>query len=256
MNYLNIELDKRDVATITFNRPEAFNAMDRQFMDELLEALEELNSKVRVLVLAAKGKHFCAGADVNWMRNSVNLTAQENQEDAQALASVLFTLNTFPSPTLAKIHGVALGGGTGIVSCCDIAIATDDARFALSEARLGLIPATISPYVLEAIGARAARRYFLTAEQFSAAQALRIGLIHETCGYDELSTRVEHVIAECLQSGPKAQVAAKKLIADVAGVKNDAALRQQLASRLATIRAGQEAQTGLGAFLEKRKPDW
>lgn len=256
MKFLSIESDKRAVATITFNRPEAFNAMNRQFMDELLAALQELSGTVRVLVLAANGKHFCAGADVNWMRDSSKLTEQENQDDAHALADMLFALNTFPSPTIAKIQGVALGGGTGIVSCCDIAVAAEDARFALSEARLGLIPATISPYVLEAIGARAARRYFLTAEQFAAAQALRAGLIHEICTYDELADRIEQIIEGCLLSGPKAQTAAKQLIADVTGAKNDAALRQQLASRLASIRAGQEAQEGLGAFLEKRKPSW
>lgn len=256
MKYLSIENDKREVATITFNRPEAFNAMNRQFMDELLAALQELSGTARVLVLTANGKHFCAGADVNWMRDSVKLTEQENQDDAHALADMLFALNTFPSPTVAKIQGVALGGGTGIVSCCDIAIATEDARFALSEARLGLIPATISPYVLAAISSRAARRYFLTAEQFTAAQALHIGLIHETCASDQLSDRVEKIVNECLLSGPQAQTAAKQLIADVTGAKNDVALRQQLASRLASVRAGQEAQEGLSAFLEKRQPNW
>lgn len=256
MSYLSVDTDTHAISTITFNRPDTFNAMDRSFMDEMLATLLELEGNCRALVLAANGKHFCAGADVNWMRESVNLTAQENKQDALVLADLLYTLNHFPSPTIARIQGAALGGGTGIVSCCDIAVAADNARFALSEARLGLIPATISPYVLAAIGPRAARRYFLTAEQFSAAEALRIGLIHEVCPSGELTTRVNELIVELQKCGPEAQTAAKQLIVDVTGEKNNEALREELATRLASIRAEREAQEGLSAFLEKRQPDW
>ena len=256
MSYLTTQTDIRGVTTITFNRPDVYNAMDRVFMDELTITLDKLRSNTRILIIAANGKHFCAGADINWMKQSAELTDEENTADAMALSDMLETLNTFACPTIAKVHGAALGGGTGIASCCDIVVAAEDATFAFSEVRLGIIPATISPYALAAIGARAARRYFLTGEKIDAVGAYRLGLVHEVCSTDNLDMRVEEIITALLQGGPAAQSVAKQLIADVAYQTVTSATRQQLAKRLATARAGKEAQEGLSAFLEKRDPHW
>ena len=256
MSYISTETDSRGVCTITFDRQDTYNAMNRQFMDEFTEALEKLQSNIRLLVIAGSGKHFCAGADIQWMKQSAELSAAENHEDAMALSNLLHTLDTFSCPTIAKVQGAALGGGTGVVCCCDIVIAEDDARFAFSEVRLGIIPATISPYSIAAIGSRAARRYFLTGEQIDATQAHRIGLVHTVCSANELDSELEKVIGALLMSAPGAQAQAKKLIADVAGAERNEKLREGLAKRLGAIRTGEEAQEGLGAFLAKRSPDW
>ncbi|MFK7995913.1 MAG: enoyl-CoA hydratase-related protein [Granulosicoccus sp.] len=256
MSYLSIQTDDRGVTTITFDHVQTFNAMNREFMEELTISLEELPGNTRIVVLAANGKHFCAGADINWMKQSAKLTDKENQADAMALSNMLQRLNTINYPTIAKVHGAALGGGTGVVCCCDIVVASEDARFAFSEVKLGIIPATISPYALAAIGARAARRYFLTGEKIDAVEAYRIGLIHDVCSADNLNNRVEEKITSLLSGAPLAQSAAKILIGDVSGAEVNDTLREQLASRLATIRTGNEAQEGLGAFLEKRIPEW
>lgn len=256
MNYLTTETDSRGVTTVTFNRPDTFNAMNRQFMDELTITLSKLRSNTRILVIAGNGDHFCAGADINWMKQSAELTAEANHADAMALSNMLEALNTFAYPTIAKVHGAALGGGTGIVSCCDIVVASEDAKFAFSEVRLGIIPATIGPYALAAIGARAARRYFLTGEKIDAVEAYRLGLVHDVCSLDNLGIRVEEKISALLSGGPSAQTAAKQLIADAANKAVTDEFRTQLASRLASIRTSKEAQEGLGAFLEKRDPDW
>jgi methylglutaconyl-CoA hydratase len=256
MAYLKTNTDEQGVTTITLNRPEQFNAMNRALMDEFTITLDKLNSNTRILVIAGAGKHFCAGADIQWMKESVTLTDEQNHEDAMALSNMLFKLDTFKCPTIARVQGAALGGGTGLICCCDIVIADESAKFAFSEVRLGIIPATISPYALAAIGARAARRYFLTGERFDAVEAYRLGLIHNVCSADNLDNRVNEQISELLSCGPAAQGAAKELIAAVKEKPIDLPLREQLASKLASIRASNEAQEGLGAFLEKRNANW
>ena len=256
MNYLRTQTDIRGVTTITFDRPDALNAMNREFMDELTITLTKLRSNTRILVIAANGKQFCAGADIHWMKQSAALSPEENVADSMALSNMLHTLDTVACPTIARVHGAALGGGTGIVSCCDIVVAAEDSKFAFSEVKLGIIPATISPYSLAAIGARAARRYFLTGEVIDALEAYRIGLVHDVCSTDNLDTRVEEKISALLVAGRAAQQAAKQLIVDVANQPVSDELRQQLASRLAAIRTSDEAQEGLDAFLNKRPPDW
>ncbi|MFK7858699.1 MAG: enoyl-CoA hydratase-related protein [Granulosicoccus sp.] len=256
MKYLTTETDIRGVTTITLNRPDSYNAMNRAFMDELTAILGKLNSNTRIVVLAANGKHFCAGADINWMKQSAELSDEANREDAMALSNMLQALNTIGYPTIARVQGAALGGGTGVVCCCDIVVASEDAKFAFSEVKLGIIPATISPYALAAIGARAARRYFLTGERIDALEAYRIGLVHNVCSTDNLCSRVEEKISALLSGAPKAQSAAKKLIADVSGAEINDTLRTQLSARLASIRTTEEAQEGLGAFIEKREPRW
>lgn len=256
MPYLSTHTDNRGITTITLDRPEAFNAMDRAFMDELTATLNHLDSNTRILVLAANGKHFCAGADINWMKQSALLSEEQNHEDAMALSNMLQTLNTFPRPTIARVQGAALGGGTGLVCCCDIAVVAEDARFAFSEVKLGILPATISPYAIAAIGARAARRYFQTAELIDAQSACQLGLAHEICPSDNLDAHVDEVIAALLLCGQQAQAAIKELIPEVAAQPVSDQLRDKLATTLASIRTGSEAQEGLGAFLEKRPPNW
>jgi len=256
MPYLQTQTDSRGVTVITLNRPEQFNAMDRAFMDELTLGIKSLSSSTRVLVIDANGRHFCAGADINWMKASATLSEVQNRDEAMALSNMLETLNTFHRPVIAKVHGAALGGGTGLACCCDIVVACESAQFAFSEVKLGIIPATISPYALAAIGPRAARRYFLTGERIDALEAYRLGLAHHVCSTDHLDTRVEDIVSALLDAAPAAQENAKKLIADVAGKKVDTALRESLSERLAAIRTGKEAQEGLGAFLEKRPAHW
>lgn len=256
MNYIDTSTDFRGVTTLTLNRPESFNALNRLFIDELTECVNKLDKSTRILVLAGSGKHFCAGADINWMKASVNLSDAQNREDAMAFSNMLDAVNSFERPTVARIHGAALGGGTGLACCCDIVVATHSARFAFSEVKLGIIPATISPYSLAAIGSRAARRYFLTGETIDALEAQRIGLVHDLCDVSELDNRLEIHLNALLGASSQAQVAAKKLVADVSGKPVDLELREGLADRLATIRSGADAQEGLGAFLEKRTPKW
>lgn len=256
MSYLSTQTDYRGVTTITFDRVDTHNAMNLEFMKELTITLQKLRSNTRIVVLAANGKHFCAGADIHWMKASSELSTAENKADAMALSDMLQVLNTLDYPTIAKVHGAALGGGSGIVSCCDIVVASEDAKFSFSEVKLGIIPATISPYALAAIGPRAARRYFMTGEQFDVLEAYRIGLVHDVCSTDNLDMRVDEKISALLKGGPAAQSAAKKLIVQVAGKQVDDAFREQLASQLAEIRTSEEAQEGLGAFLEKRPPHW
>lgn len=256
MAYLTTQTDVRGVTTLTLNRPDLYNVMDRGFIDELKITLDKLSSNTRILVIKGAGKHFCAGADINWMKQSAELSDEQNQADAMALSDMLDTLNSFSHPTIARVQGAALGGGTGLICCCDIVVASESAKFAFSEVKLGIMPATISPYALAAIGARAARRYFLTAEHIDSLDAYRLGLVHDVCSTENLDHRVEEKIAVLLQCGPQAQSASKQLIADVAGRPIDDTLRQELSSRLAGIRAGNEAQEGLGAFLEKRQPNW
>ncbi|NND91800.1 MAG: hypothetical protein HKN42_13145 [Granulosicoccus sp.] len=256
MAYLKTETDKRGVSTITLNRPENHNAMDRGFIDEFSQALGHLNSNTRVLVITASGRHFCGGADIKWMRASAELSETENMADAMALSNLLETLNAFSKPTIARVSGAALGGGTGLVCCCDIVVADDTAQFGFPEVRLGILPATISPYVIAAIGPRLARRYFLTGERIDSLEAYHLGMIHDVCSADTIQRHVEDQISALLEGGSEAQSATKQLIRDVTHRPVDETLRTELARRLAHIRAGTEAQEGLKAFLEKRPARW
>jgi len=240
------------------DRPEQHNAFDDVLIGELIDVLDQLakNSSVRIVVLRADGKSFSAGADLNWMRRMADYDEAQNLADALQLAELMRRLNTLPKPTIARIQGAAFGGGVGLVACCDIALASARALFCLSEVRLGLIPAVISPYVVRAIGERAARRYMLSAERFDAQQARLLGLVHEVVDDEALDTRLEAMIVTLLECGPAAQAAAKDLILSVAGKTIDQGLIENTASRIARIRASSEGREGLNAFLEKRSPDW
>ena len=246
------------VARVTLNRPDLHNAFDDALIHELTLALEEAarDPSVRVLVLAGAGKSFSAGADLNWMKRMASYSEADNARDAVALANLMRTLAGLPKPTIARVQGAALGGGVGLVACCDIAVASEDAVFSLSEVRLGLIPSVISPYVLRAIGRRASHRYFLTAERFPALEALRIGLVHEVVPAAKLDNCVEALAAELMKGGSHAQAAAKQLISDVAEAKLDDSLVAETARRIAAIRVSAEGREGIGSFLEKRKPRW
>jgi len=246
------------VATICMNRPDVHNAFDDVLIVALTEELRRLDQlpEARVIVLAASGKSFSAGADLNWMRRMAKYSREENLGDATALAGLMRTLDGVKKPTIARVQGAAFGGGVGLVACCDIAIASTEAAFSLSEVRLGLIPSVISPYVIAAIGERAARRYFLTAERFDAAEARRIGLVHEVVHADALDAAVATMAAQLLKGGPRALAAAKQLIADVSRRPMDDALSAETARRIATIRTDSEGQEGLAAFFEKRPPAW
>lgn len=246
------------VATVRMNRAEMHNALDDALIAALTEGLSAMgrDPAVRVVILAGAGKSFSAGADLDWMRRMAANSYQENLAGARRLAVLLRTLHDLARPTIARVHGAAFGGALGLISACDIAIASDAAVFCLSEARLGLIPAVISPYVVAAMGPRQARRYFLTAERFDAGEAARIGLVHRAVAADGLDGAVDEIVAALLAGGPAAQAAAKRLIADVAGRPLDDALVEQTAKRIAEIRATPEGREGVAAFLEKRKPAW
>jgi methylglutaconyl-CoA hydratase len=245
-------------ATLTLNRPDVHNAFDDQLIARLTHCLRELEAdpQVRVVVLAAEGKSFSAGADLNWMKRMARYSEAENLRDAVALADLMHTLSALKKPTLARVQGAAYGGGVGLVACCDVAVGTAAAAFCLSEVRLGLIPAVISPYVIAAIGERQARRYFLTAERFDAAEALRIGLLHTVVDEAQLDAAIQDVVAQLLKGGPKAQSASKDLIATVVNRPVDRALVEDTAERIARIRVTPEGREGIAAFLEKRAPTW
>jgi len=252
---IEVTTDERGVTRVALNRPDRHNALDRALIDTLQAALAQLDSNTRVLVLEGRGKSFCAGADLDWMRASVTLSDEANTADAMALSALLETLDSLPFPTIARVHGAAIGGGAGLVACCDIAVASERARFAFSEVRLGLIPATIGPYVLRAIGPRAARLHFLSAARFDALEACRIELVHDVCSTDNLDHRVGERVDELLAGGPRAQAAAKRLVADIVHRPVDEALRRDVAERLADVRAGDEAQSRLAEFLGGARPD-
>jgi methylglutaconyl-CoA hydratase len=254
-----LELEVRDaVATIALARPDVHNAFNETLIAELTHALRaaDADDAVRVVVLAGRGRSFCAGADLNWMKRMAAYGHAENVADASALATMLATLAGLSKPTIARVHGAAFGGGVGLVAACDIAIAAADATFSLSEARLGLIPATIGPYVIEAIGAREARRWFLTAERFGAAEALRIGLVHAVVPGDALDARIAELVGALLLAGPQAQAAAKALIGALAHRPIDAGVVADTAERIAAVRASAEGREGVAAFLDKRSPAW
>ena len=255
--YLDIQRTGH-VTTIRLNRPDKHNAFDDTLIAELTQAFRTAgtDSSARVVVLEAAGPSFSAGADLGWMKRMSGQPRQANEEDAMALADLMGAIDRCPKPVLSVVQGAAIGGGVGLVACCDIAIAASEASFCLSEVRLGLIPAVISPYVAAAIGPRACRRYFLTAERFDAATALRLGLVQEVVPQAELSAARDRMIDHLLKGGPMAQRAAKDLIARVAFSPIDEALMRNTARRIAEARASDEGKEGLAAFLDKRKPNW
>ena len=257
--YTTIEVQAGNgVGLITLNRPELHNAFNETMIAEITEAVAELDRDpaVRALILGAHGKSFCAGADLNWMKKMSGYNFEQNFADAQGLAQMLHALNTTAKPTIARVHGAAFAGGMGLIAACDIAIAAQDVEFCLSEAKLGLTPATISPYVIAAMGERHARRYFLTAERFSAAEAFRIGFVHDIVLPGELDAKINELLAHIAVTGPAAVAACKDLIRAVAKSKVDRDLINDTATRIATIRATDEGREGVRSFLEKRRPAW
>jgi methylglutaconyl-CoA hydratase len=258
MSALLIDIDQQ-VGIVTLNRPEKHNAFDDTLILELTQALRDLeaNPDVRVVVLSGMGKSFSAGADLNWMKRISEYSQEQNVADALALAELMRTLHDLKKPTVARVHGAAFGGGVGLIACCDIAVASATASFSLSEVRIGLIPAVISPYVIAAMGERAARRYFLTGERFDAAEAYRIGLVHDHAVDDDSMDRMLNLIVEALLSaGPGSQREAKALIDAVVNRPLSPALIEDTAQRIARVRVSPEGQEGLGAFLAKRSPNW
>ncbi len=254
---LEIELDG-PVATIWMNRPELHNAFDENLIAELTAACIALDEDddIRVVVLAGRGKSFSAGGDLNWMKRAANNGIDENLDDARALARMLRTLAEMGKPTIARVQGAALGGGMGLAAACDIAVASTKAFFATSEVKFGIMPSAISPYVLRAIGARQAYRYFQSAERIDAARARGIGLVHEAVEAEQLDARVKEIVGALLQGGPLSQAAAKQLIRAVNHQPVNDTLVEDTAHRIAHLRATPEAREGIAAFLEKRSPAW
>jgi methylglutaconyl-CoA hydratase len=246
------------VSTVTLNRPEVRNAFNDEVIAELTAVFIELGKReeVRCIVLAANGTAFCAGADLNWMKRMADYTRDENVADAGALAEMLRVVYACPKPTIAKVQGDVYAGGTGLVAACDIAVSVDSAGYCLSEVKLGLIPATISPYVIRAMGARAAHRYFLTAERFSAAEALRIGFVHEVVAAGELDAKVAELAKALVNAGPEAVKLCKMLVQDVAQQEISSSLVRMTVEGIADIRVSPEGREGVQSFLQKRKPNW
>ncbi|MEF8702200.1 MAG: enoyl-CoA hydratase/isomerase family protein [Candidatus Accumulibacter sp. UW26] len=247
------------VGILTLNKAQRHNAFDEQLVAEMTHGLRELEqeSRVRVVVLSSTGKSFCAGADLNWMKRAAAYTEEENLLDAKRLAELMATLNQLSKPTIARVQGPAYGGGVGLIAACDIAVGTYDAVFSLSEVKLGIVPAVISPYVIAAIGERYSRRYMLTAERFSAAEAYRIGLLHEVVpGEEQLDEAIAELLDSLLANGPRAQAECKRLMRAVAGQPIDDETIAETALHITRIRASAEGREGLAAFLEKRQPNW
>ena len=257
--YDTLEIERSgQIATVWMNRPQVFNAFNEQLIADLQHACEALNAErsVRVVVLAGRGRHFSAGADLNWMRRAATASEADNLADARRFAKMLRTLSELTKPSIARVQGSALGGGTGLVAACDMAVASDDAVFSTSEVRFGIIPAVISPYVLRAIGPRQALRYFQSAEPIAAQRALALGLVHEVCAVDALDATVAALTLPLLQGAPLAQRAAKDLIASVNGRSLDDTLMEETAQRIARQRATVEGRDGIAAFLDKRPAQW
>ena len=259
MTYTTLETTlQQGVAVIWLNRPDVRNAMSAELIAELTDAVGAAaeDDDVRAIVLAGRGKAFCAGADLNWMKEASQYGPAENRADAGKLATLLRTIAEAPKPTVARVHGPAFAGGLGLVAACDIAIASYDAKFCLTEVRIGLIPAMISPYVIRAMGPRAASRWFLSAEVFDGAEAYRMGLVQEIAPAEELDAAVNTMLGQLLLGGPAAQAATKRLIREVTGRPVDDALVADTAGRIATARASDEGREGIASFLEKRRPGW
>lgn len=254
---LDVTVENR-VATVTLNRPDVRNAFNETTITELALAFDELGRRedVRAIVLAANGVAFCAGADLNWMKKMAAYSDAENLDDATRLADMLRTIYLCPKPVVAKVQGDCYAGGMGLVAACDIVVASEVAHFCLSEVKLGLIPATISPYVIKAMGEQASRRYFLTAERFDAQEARRIGFAHEVVPAEALDASVAAIVKGLVSNSPNAVREAKKLVREVVGQPVDDALLADTANRIAEIRASMEGREGVASFLEKRKPTW
>jgi len=255
---VNLKKSGSGIARLIINRPELHNAFNYDIMKQLLARLREIEADpdCRVVILQSEGKNFSAGADLNWMKSKVGSSFEENRADAFELARLMRELYYFPKPVICRVQGAAFGGALGLIACCDIAVAADDARFCLSEVRIGLVPAVISPYVIQAMGARAARRYFLTAEKFGAASACKLGLIHEVTTLADIDREVDGIAEGLLANGPRALSEAKALIQSIAEKPLDDSLIDYTADLIARIRVSDEAQEGLGAFLEKRTASW
>jgi len=258
MSHPLLSLREGPVARLRMNRPELHNAFDPTLIAALTGALDALgrDGDVRVVVLEAEGTSFSAGADLNWMRGMAAAGEEENRTDSLALARLMRVLDELPKPTIARVHGAAFGGGVGLVACCDIAIGAAGAKFGLTESRLGLLPAVISPYVVQAIGPRQARRWFATAEVFDAAQALHMGLLHEVVEPGDIDEAVQRQVDLLLKAGPVASAQAKALVRSVTSHADGARHDHDNAALIARLRVSPEGQEGLGAFLDKRKPDW
>ena len=255
---LDIRRPSKWVAEVWLNRPDVRNAFNDAVIAELTEAFTQLgqDSNLRAIVLGAHGKAFCAGADLNWMRAMSGYSWEENRADAQKLADMLWTLDQCPVPIVGRVQGDCYAGGMGLASVCDVLISSDNVTFCLSEARLGLLPGTISPYVVRAMGAQAAKRYMVTAERFSAAQAHAMGMVHELSTPDTLDAKVAEIVASLCGNGPQALRACKRLVQDLTDQAIDEALRQETARRIADIRASDEGKEGLQSFLQKRPAQW
>jgi methylglutaconyl-CoA hydratase len=258
MNTLQLIRPSAHVAEVWLNRPDVRNAFNDEVIAELTQTFQQLAAQpeLRVVLLSGRGKAFCAGADLNWMRAMADYSWEQNRADAQRLADMLWTLDQCPVPVVGRVQGDCYAGGMGLASICDVLVASSNVTFCLSEARLGLLPATISPYVIRAMGAQAARRYFTTAERLSAAQAHAMGLVHELCEPEALDVKVAEIVATLVANGPAAVKACKRLVRDVAGQDITEALRAETARRIADIRASDEGKEGLQSFLGKRSPNW
>ena len=246
------------VAKVFLNRPDVRNAFNDEVISELSGAFTELgaDTTLRTIVLGGHGKAFCAGADLSWMRAMADYSWEQNRADAQGLADMLWTVYNCPVPVVGRIHGDCYAGGMGLAAGCDVLVAADVATFCLSEAKLGLLPGTISPYVIRALGEQASRRYFITAERFNAAQAHALGFVHALCSGDELDAKVDDIVTAIIDNGPMATRSCKRLVQDMAGLPITPELRQETARRIADIRASDEGREGVQAFLNKRKPSW
>ncbi|MCS5594636.1 MAG: enoyl-CoA hydratase/isomerase family protein [Porticoccaceae bacterium] len=258
MDKVITQIDNRGVAQVTLNNPDKHNAFDDQMIIQLTDAFNSIaaNPAVRIMLLTSDGESFSAGADLSWMKRMAGYSYQENLNDAHALAAMLKALHQIPIPTIVRVQGAAFGGAVGLISCCDIAVASSKASFALSEVKIGLVPSTISPYVIAAIGERQAKRYFMTAERFDANIALQIGLVHEAVDEQLLVDKVEQLVGAILSNGPEAVAAAKQLAFAVSGKTIDSTLIEHTCEVIAGIRVSGQGQEGLNAFLEKRKPNW
>lgn len=254
-----LQIERRGaVARVFLNRPEVRNAFNDSVITELRDAFAgfAVDTSLRAIVLGAQGKAFCAGADLSWMRSMADYDWAQNQADAQRLAEMLWAVYTCPLPVVGRIHGDCYAGGVGLAAVCDVLVAAEGIHFCLSEARLGLLPATISPYVIRAMGEQAARRYFVTAERFDAATAQRIGFVHEVVAADALDAKVDEITGALCANGPAAVKACKRLVQDFAGRPIDETLRAETARRIADVRASAEGREGVQAFLNKRAPSW
>ena len=258
MNTLELLRPSPQVAEVWINRPDVRNAFNDEVIAELTQTFAAFASdtELRVVLLSGRGKSFCAGADLNWMRAMAGYSWEQNREDAQRLADMLWTLDQCPVPVVGRVQGDCYAGGMGLASVCDVLVAASGVTFCLSEARLGLLPATIGPYVVRAMGVQAARRYFVTAERFGAAQAHAMGLVHELCEPEALDSRVAEIIAGLVDNGPQAVKACKQLVRDVSAQPITDELRSETARRIADVRASEEGQEGVQSFLQKRKPNW